>query len=44
MIKADIDNIVVDSPHVEFRSSETGLDSFSSLSENDCTLKLLLLR
>lgn len=37
MIKADIDNIVVDSPHVEFRSPETGLDSFSPLSEVDCT-------
>ena len=36
MIKADIDNIVVDSPHVEsVRFPETRLDSFSQLSEVD---------
>ena len=36
MIKADIDNIVVDSPHVEsVRFPETRLDSFSPLSEVD---------
>ena len=34
-IKADIDNIVVDSPHVEFRFPETKRDSFSPLSEVD---------
>lgn len=35
LIKADINNIEVDTLHVEFLSPETKLDSFSLLSEDD---------